>query len=176
MARDLPPHLDPLALLFQDILPVVPIAGGQEAYAGQSTSMSVAGNMREENMGSTSTLARAVEHSPSFQEPYTSTSSHSPRPVRPTQPSQARLHPQISHAPHVPDAARALPPSAPHTSADDPHPDADDSNDDSGAETERAMSKMGMRDILDDLNSRFLLNLPVQEMDLIRLYWQTEQA
>jgi hypothetical protein len=65
---------------------------------------------------------------------------------------------------------------------DDPEADldeADDKDDDpdaAGLEVEQAMSKMGMAEILDELNSRFLVNLPTQEYDLIRLYWQTEQA
>ena len=35
---------------------------------------------------------------------------------------------------------------------------------------------MTFEEVLEDLNARFLVNLPEEEMSLVRVYWQAEQA
>ncbi len=44
------------------------------------------------------------------------------------------------------------------------------------AEAEAVFRDMTWEEIMDDLNARFLLNLPKEELGLIRVYWQAEQA
>lgn len=47
--------------------------------------------------------------------------------------------------------------------------------DDDGDE-ENVFRDMTFEEILEDLNARFLVNLPEEELTLVRLYWQAEQA
>ncbi|ORY20476.1 Dcp2, box A domain-domain-containing protein [Naematelia encephala] len=49
----------------------------------------------------------------------------------------------------------------------DMEPDADD---------EDVFRDMSFEDVLEELNARFLANLPEEEMSLVRVYWQAEQA
>ncbi|OCF40735.1 hypothetical protein I317_05430 [Kwoniella heveanensis CBS 569] len=59
-----------------------------------------------------------------------------------------------------------------------PHPLAADSDqiDDEPGEEENIFRDMNFEEILEDLNARFLINLPKEEMSLVRVYWQAEQA
>ncbi|WVQ93571.1 hypothetical protein IAU59_000646 [Kwoniella sp. CBS 9459] len=58
-----------------------------------------------------------------------------------------------------------------------PHPLADsDQVDDEPGEEENIFRDMNFEEILEDLNARFLINLPREEMSLVRVYWQAEQA
>ena len=41
---------------------------------------------------------------------------------------------------------------------------------------ENVFRDMTFEEILEDLNARFLVNLPREEMSLVRVYWQAEQA
>ncbi|WWC85845.1 uncharacterized protein L201_000712 [Kwoniella dendrophila CBS 6074] len=41
---------------------------------------------------------------------------------------------------------------------------------------ENIFRDMSWEEILEDLNARFLINLPKEEMSLVRVYWQAEQA
>ncbi|KAK8845593.1 hypothetical protein IAR55_006309 [Kwoniella newhampshirensis] len=41
---------------------------------------------------------------------------------------------------------------------------------------ENIFRDMNWEEILEDLNARFLINLPKEEMSLVRVYWQAEQA
>jgi mRNA-decapping enzyme subunit 2 len=41
---------------------------------------------------------------------------------------------------------------------------------------ENIFRDMSFDEILEDLNARFLVNLPKEEMNLVRVYWQAEQA
>lgn len=50
-----------------------------------------------------------------------------------------------------------------------------DPDDDVGDE-ENIFRDMSFDEILEDLNARFLVNLPKEEMNLVRVYWQAEQA
>jgi len=50
-----------------------------------------------------------------------------------------------------------------------------DPDDDVGDE-ENIFRDMSFEEILEDLNARFLVNLPKEEMNLVRVYWQAEQA
>jgi hypothetical protein len=50
-----------------------------------------------------------------------------------------------------------------------------DPDDDMGDE-ENIFREMSFDEILEDLNARFLVNLPKEEMNLVRVYWQAEQA
>lgn len=43
-------------------------------------------------------------------------------------------------------------------------------------EAEAVFRDMSWNEIMDDLNARFLLNLPKEELGLVRVYWQAEQA
>ncbi|WRT63811.1 uncharacterized protein IL334_000736 [Kwoniella shivajii] len=43
-------------------------------------------------------------------------------------------------------------------------------------EEENIFRDMSWEEILEDLNARFLINLPKEEMSLVRVYWQAEQA
>ncbi|WVQ62674.1 uncharacterized protein L199_000821 [Kwoniella botswanensis] len=43
-------------------------------------------------------------------------------------------------------------------------------------EEENIFRDMSWEEILEDLNARFLINLPREEMSLVRVYWQAEQA
>ncbi|KAL7418683.1 mRNA-decapping enzyme subunit 2 [Cryptotrichosporon argae] len=55
-----------------------------------------------------------------------------------------------------------------------------DADADADADAENAADvvfrAMAWDDILDDLNARFLVNLPAEETSLVRVYWQAEQA
>jgi hypothetical protein len=53
--------------------------------------------------------------------------------------------------------------------------DPEDSEHDTTLE-ENIFRDMSLEDILEDLNARFLVNLPREEMTLVRVYWQAEQA
>jgi mRNA-decapping enzyme subunit 2 len=44
------------------------------------------------------------------------------------------------------------------------------------ADEENVFRDMDLPEILEDLNARFLVNLPREEMNLLRVYWQAEQA
>lgn len=48
--------------------------------------------------------------------------------------------------------------------------------DDDLPEEENIFRDMSFDEILEDLNARFLVNLPKEEMNLVRVYWQAEQA
>ena len=48
--------------------------------------------------------------------------------------------------------------------------------DDDAADEENIFRDMSFEEILEDLNARFLVNLPREEMNLLRVYWQAEQA
>ena len=50
-----------------------------------------------------------------------------------------------------------------------------DPDEDMGDE-ENIFRDMSFDEILEDLNARFLVNLPKEEMNLVRVYWQAEQA
>ena len=50
-----------------------------------------------------------------------------------------------------------------------------DPDDDVGDEV-NIFRDMSFEEILEDLNARFLVNLPKEEMNLVRVYWQAEQA
>jgi len=50
-----------------------------------------------------------------------------------------------------------------------------DPDDDVGDE-ENIFRDMSFDEILEDLNARFLVNLPKEEMNLVRVNWQAEQA
>lgn len=41
---------------------------------------------------------------------------------------------------------------------------------------ENIFRDMTFDEVLEDLNARFLVNLPKEEMSLVRVYWQAEQA
>lgn len=41
---------------------------------------------------------------------------------------------------------------------------------------ENVFRDMTFDEVLEDLNARFLVNLPKEEMSLVRVYWQAEQA
>lgn len=47
---------------------------------------------------------------------------------------------------------------------------------DPDASEENIFQDMTFDEILEDLNARFLINLPREEMSLVRVYWQAEQA
>jgi mRNA-decapping enzyme subunit 2 len=49
-----------------------------------------------------------------------------------------------------------------------------DDEDDGG--DENIFRDMTFDEVLEDLNARFLVNLPKEEMTLVRIYWQAEQA
>lgn len=53
-------------------------------------------------------------------------------------------------------------------------PDADDTA--TGDDEDNMFRDMSFDEILEDLNARFLINLPKEEMNLLRVYWQAEQA
>lgn len=65
---------------------------------------------------------------------------------------------------HTPTTAQYEPPAGPSTIPDD---DGDEEN---------IFRDMTFEEILEDLNARFLVNLPEEELTLVRLYWQAEQA
>lgn len=44
------------------------------------------------------------------------------------------------------------------------------------AEEENVFRDMSFDEVLEDLNTRFLVNLPPEETSLVRVYWQAEQA
>ena len=48
--------------------------------------------------------------------------------------------------------------------------------DDPDVSEENIFRDMTFEEILEDLNARFLINLPREEMSLVRVYWQAEQA
>jgi mRNA-decapping enzyme subunit 2 len=48
--------------------------------------------------------------------------------------------------------------------------------DDEDETEENIFRDMTFDEVLEDLNARFLLNLPKEEMTLVRIYWQAEQA
>ena len=49
--------------------------------------------------------------------------------------------------------------------------------DDIGEDAEENVYRdMSFDEILEDLNARFLVNLPKEETSLVRVYWQAEQA
>lgn len=54
--------------------------------------------------------------------------------------------------------------------------DDDGDEDESMEEDENPFRGWPLEDVLDDLNTRFLLHLPQSEWRAERLYWQTEQA
>ena len=41
---------------------------------------------------------------------------------------------------------------------------------------ENIFRDMTLDEILEELNARFIINLPQEEMNLVRIYWQAEQA
>lgn len=41
---------------------------------------------------------------------------------------------------------------------------------------ENIFRDMTFDEVLEDLNARFLVNLPKEESSLVRVYWQAEQA
>lgn len=41
---------------------------------------------------------------------------------------------------------------------------------------ENIFREMTFDEILEDLNARFLVNMPKEESGLVRVYWQAEQA
>lgn len=45
-----------------------------------------------------------------------------------------------------------------------------------GDDEDNMFRDMSFDEILEDLNARFLINLPKEEMNLLRVYWQAEQA
>ena len=49
-------------------------------------------------------------------------------------------------------------------------------DDEEGAAEESIFRNMTFEEVLEDLNARFLINLPKEEMTLVRIYWQAEQA
>jgi mRNA-decapping enzyme subunit 2 len=51
-------------------------------------------------------------------------------------------------------------------------PDADDDAHDE----ENIFRDMTFEEVLEDLNARFLVNLPSEESSMVRVYWQAEQA
>lgn len=53
-------------------------------------------------------------------------------------------------------------------------PDQDDIT--TGDDEDNMFRDMSFDEILEDLNARFLINLPKEEMNLLRVYWQAEQA
>ncbi|KIY30842.1 mRNA-decapping enzyme subunit 2 [Cryptococcus gattii E566] len=53
-------------------------------------------------------------------------------------------------------------------------PDTDDTA--TGDDEDNMFRDMSFDEILEDLNARFLINLPKEEMNLLRVYWQAEQA
>ncbi|OWZ52898.1 mRNA-decapping enzyme subunit 2 [Cryptococcus neoformans c45] len=53
-------------------------------------------------------------------------------------------------------------------------PDPDDTT--TGDDEDNMFRDMSFDEILEDLNARFLINLPKEEMNLLRVYWQAEQA
>ena len=57
----------------------------------------------------------------------------------------------------------------PDTSAIFPDPEEE------GTE-ENIFRDMSFQDIMEELNARFLVNLPREEQGLVRVYWQAEQA
>ena len=48
--------------------------------------------------------------------------------------------------------------------------------DEEGGDEENIFRDMTFDEILEDLNARFLVNLPKEETSLVRVYWQAEQA
>ena len=65
-------------------------------------------------------------------------------------------------------------PAAPSSSSPRPTTSMNDEHDD--ASEENIFRDMTFEEILEDLNARFLINLPREEMNLVRIYWQAEQA
>jgi mRNA-decapping enzyme subunit 2 len=63
----------------------------------------------------------------------------------------------------------------PHTNMPDLENDLENDEQDTLAE-ENVFRDMSFEEILEDLNARFLVNLPREEMTLVRVYWQAEQA
>lgn len=55
-------------------------------------------------------------------------------------------------------------------------PPSDLHEDEGEASEENVFRDMTFEEILEDLNARFLVNLPREEMSLVRVYWQAEQA
>jgi mRNA-decapping enzyme subunit 2 len=49
-------------------------------------------------------------------------------------------------------------------------------DDEGDASEENMFRDMTLDEILEDLHARFLINLPREEMSLVRVYWQAEQA
>jgi mRNA-decapping enzyme subunit 2 len=55
-------------------------------------------------------------------------------------------------------------------------PDPEEAGAGEGNEEENIFRDMTFDEILEDLNARFLVNLPREETSLVRVYWQAEQA
>jgi mRNA-decapping enzyme subunit 2 len=47
---------------------------------------------------------------------------------------------------------------------------------DAEVEADSIFRDMTFEEVLEELNARFLVNLPREEMGLVRVYWQAEQA
>lgn len=90
-----------------------------------------------------------------------STSSHTPSPFPP---------PPLPHASHPFD------PSIQSFGDDIDVSDLIPDPEDDGGEDENIFRDMTFDEILEDLNARFLVNLPKEESSLVRVYWQAEQA
>nr|ODN87587.1 hypothetical protein L203_03366 [Cryptococcus depauperatus CBS 7841] len=90
--------------------------------------------------------------------------------------ARIRQEPSLE-SPAARDMARSLYDSSPLASAESspmaqaavPAPAEDDDQD-------NIFREMSFDEILEDLNARFLINLPKEEMSLLRVYWQAEQA
>ncbi|WWD22542.1 hypothetical protein CI109_107035 [Kwoniella shandongensis] len=54
--------------------------------------------------------------------------------------------------------------------------ESDDPEEGTYEDEENIFRDMNWEEILEDLNARFLINLPKEEMSLVRVYWQAEQA
>lgn len=87
------------------------------------------------------------------------------RPLVPWGDTEAhQLPPHMLLYDHAPVSAPYDPPAGPSTIPDD---DGDEEN---------VFRDMTFEEVLEDLNARFLVNLPEEELTLVRLYWQAEQA
>lgn len=61
--------------------------------------------------------------------------------------------------------------------SDIPADDEYDYGGDADADVDESIFRdMTFDEVLEDLNARFLVNLPEEERSLVRLYWQAEQA
>ncbi len=68
------------------------------------------------------------------------------------------------------------PTEASSSSSPKPFPPMPEEEAEADTSEENIFRDMTFEEILEDLNARFLINLPREEMSLVRVYWQAEQA